>query len=77
MIIIILSREVICVNVDFLFVDNFDVSRFEVFMAVKVQVEVLWVLTPRTVVIGYQFFRGPCCLRPEMKGEGLDLELRC
>jgi hypothetical protein len=40
---------------------NLDV-RFEVFMAVKIQVEVFWVVMSCGVVVGYQHFRGPCCL---------------
>jgi hypothetical protein len=33
--------------------------RFEVFMEVKIQVEVFCVVTPLSVVVGYQRFRGP------------------
>jgi hypothetical protein len=29
-------------------------ARFEVFMAVKIQVEVFWVVAPCSVVVGYQ-----------------------
>jgi len=29
---------------------------------VKIRVEVLWVVTTCIVVVGYQRFRGPCCL---------------
>jgi hypothetical protein len=29
---------------------------------VKIQVEVFWVVTPCSVVVGYQHFGGPCCL---------------
>jgi len=32
--------------------------KFEVFTAVKIQVEVFWVLTPFSVVVGHQRFRG-------------------
>jgi hypothetical protein len=39
----------------------FYATRF-VFTAVKIQVEVFWVVTPCSVVVGYQCFRGPCCL---------------
>jgi hypothetical protein len=44
---------------------------FEVFMAVKIQVEAFWVVTPCSVAVGYQRFRGPCCLhlQGEMKME--------
>jgi hypothetical protein len=31
--------------------------RFEVFMAVKIQVEVFWIVMPCSVVKGYQHFR--------------------
>jgi hypothetical protein len=36
--------------------------KFEVFKAVKIQVEVFWVMTPSSDVVGYQRFWGPCCL---------------
>jgi hypothetical protein len=36
--------------------------RFKVFTAVKFEVEVLWVVTPCSVAVGYQRLRGPCCL---------------
>jgi len=32
-------------------------------MAVKTQVEVFRFVTPRSVVVGYQRFRGPFCLQ--------------
>jgi len=35
-------------------------SRFHVFTAVKIQVIILWVVTPYSVVVGYQHFEGPC-----------------
>jgi len=31
-------------------------------MAVKIQVKVYWVMMPCNVTVGYQHFRGPCCL---------------
>jgi len=34
---------------------------FEIFTAVKIQVEFFWVIMPCSVVVGYQCFRGPCC----------------
>jgi hypothetical protein len=37
-------------------------TRFEVFTAVKIQVQVFWVVTPCNDVVGYQRFRNPCCL---------------
>jgi hypothetical protein len=36
-------------------------------MAVKIQVEVFWVVTPCNVAVGYQRFEGPCCLH--LQGE--------
>jgi hypothetical protein len=33
------------------------IQRFEVFTAVEIQVEVFWVVTPCSVVVGYQSFR--------------------
>jgi hypothetical protein len=37
------------------------IASFKAFMAV-IQVEVFWVVTPCSVVVGYQRFGGPCCL---------------
>jgi hypothetical protein len=34
----------------------------EVFMAVSFHVEVFWVMTPYSVIVGHQRFGGPCCL---------------
>jgi hypothetical protein len=31
------------------------------FTAVKIQVEVFWIMTPCSVVVGYQSFGSPCC----------------
>jgi len=28
------------------------------------QVEIFWVVTPRSIVVGYRRFGGPCCLHP-------------
>jgi hypothetical protein len=41
--------------------------RFQAFTTVKIQIEILWVVTPCSVVVGYQRFRGPCCLH--LQGE--------
>jgi len=30
-------------------------------MTMEIQVEVFWVVTPCSVVVGYQRFSGPCC----------------
>jgi len=37
-------------------------ARFLVFTAVKIHIEVFWILTPRSVVVGYERFGGPCCI---------------
>jgi hypothetical protein len=44
--------------------------RFEVFLVVKIQVQVFQVVTLCSVVVGYQYFRGPCCpcLNSEVTG---------
>jgi hypothetical protein len=34
-------------------------ARFLVFTAVKIHIEVFWILTPRSVVVGYERFGGP------------------
>jgi hypothetical protein len=38
-----------------------------VFTAEKIQVEVFWVMTPCSVVVGYRRFGGPRCLH--LRGE--------
>jgi hypothetical protein len=45
-------------------------------VAVKIQVEVFWVVTPCSAVVGYQFFGGPCCLhiQCEVKWIGVKME---
>jgi len=35
---------------------------FEVFTVVKIHIEVFWIVTSCSVVVGYQNFGGPCCL---------------
>jgi hypothetical protein len=40
--------------------------RFEVFIAVKIQVQVFWVVKPRNFAVGYQSFRGPSILKMEV-----------
>jgi len=37
-------------------------ESFEAFTAVMSQVKVFWVVMTCSVMIGYQSFRGPCCL---------------
>jgi hypothetical protein len=44
-------------------------SRLEVFVAMKICVEVFWVVTPYNDVVEYQCFGGPWCLH--LQGEGL------
>jgi hypothetical protein len=41
--------------------------RFEAFAALKIKIEILWVVTPFSIVIGYQCFRGRCCLQLYVK----------
>jgi len=41
---------------------------------VKIQVEVVWVVTPCSVVVGYQPFRGPESLHSEDGGRRPRLE---
>jgi len=41
-----------------------------VFAAVKIQVEVFWVVTPCSVVVGNQRFGCPCCLHLHPQDEG-------
>jgi len=36
--------------------------RLEVFVTVKIEVAVFWIVTCRSDVVGYQHFGGPCCL---------------
>jgi len=43
------------------------VVSFEAFPAVMFQVKVFWVVTPCSVIVGYQHFRSPCCLH--LQGE--------
>jgi len=41
-------------------------TRLGVFKVVKIQFEVFWIATPRSVVVGYQRFRGPYRLQPDL-----------
>jgi hypothetical protein len=41
---------------------NIHILRFKAFTAVKMQVEVFWVVMPCSDVVGYQRFIDPCCL---------------
>jgi len=36
-------------------------KKSEVFTTVKIQVEFFWVVTPSSVLVGYQRFWKPCC----------------
>jgi hypothetical protein len=42
-------------------------ARYDVFTAVKIEVEFFWLVTLCNVVLGYQRFGGPCCLH--LQGE--------
>jgi hypothetical protein len=44
-------------------------ARSEILTAVKIQIEVFWVVTPCGVVVGCQCFGGPCCLCLHAKGQ--------
>jgi len=52
-------------------------ASFEAFTAVIFQVEILWVVTPCSVVVRYQRFRGPCCLhlQDEVKWSEVNMDL--
>jgi len=41
---------------------NLQDERYEVFTAVKIQVKVVWIVTPCSIMVGYKCFGGPCCL---------------
>jgi hypothetical protein len=41
------------------------------FMAVKIEFVVFWVVAPFSVVVGYQCFRGPCCLHLVLQNVGI------
>jgi len=43
-------------------------------MAVNIEVEVFWVVTPCNVVVGYQRFRGPCCLHLQGEDGGVTIQ---
>jgi len=38
------------------------IATSEVFTAINIQVEVFWVVTPGSVMVGYWRFGGSCCL---------------
>jgi hypothetical protein len=42
-------------------------ARFEVFRAMEIQVEIFWIMTQRSVVLGCKLFGGSCCLNPECR----------
>jgi hypothetical protein len=48
--------------------------RYEFLTAVKIQVEVFWVVTPSSVVVGYQRSRGPYWLHLD-NSEDIDLKI--
>jgi len=47
--------------------DFIRLAGFLVFAALKIQVEVFWVMTPYNVAVGYHSFGGPCCLHLQAK----------
>jgi hypothetical protein len=54
--------------------------HFEAFTVVMFKVEVFWVVMPCSVMVGYQHFRGPCCLHVQgevagMGGNSIDISL--
>jgi len=51
-------------------------ASFEAFTAVLFQVDVIWVETPCSVVVGYQRFRGQCCLHLQPTGSHNPEDLR-
>jgi hypothetical protein len=44
-------------------------------MAVKIQVEVFWVLTPCSVAVGYEGIGGPCCLHLQGEASGTSIQI--
>jgi hypothetical protein len=45
--------------------------KFQIYSKLCIcQVEVFWIVTQHNVVVGYQHFRGPCCLHLEGKVNG-------
>jgi hypothetical protein len=49
-------------------------ARFEAFMVMKVPAEVFWVVMLCNVMVGYQCFRGPCCLNLYSEDGGFSSE---
>jgi hypothetical protein len=45
--------------------------RFKVFTVVNIQVMFFWVVMLYSVVVGYQHFRGPCCLHIQGELHGI------
>jgi hypothetical protein len=52
-------------------------ERFDVFTAVKIQVEVFWVVTPYGVVGGHQLFGGPTKRRHNPEELDVNIHLVC
>jgi hypothetical protein len=50
---------------------NINMMSFEAFTAVMFQAEVFLVVTLHGFVVGYQSFRGPCCLHLHLRSTGL------
>jgi hypothetical protein len=40
----------------------YNVAIVDIYTTVNIQVEVFWVVTPCSAVVGYHRFGGPCCL---------------
>jgi len=45
-----------------LYMHTQSILSFEALTVVMLQVKVFWVVMPCNVLVGYQRFRGPCCL---------------
>jgi hypothetical protein len=56
-------HKVSCVSFVLIFrqILGYFVTRFEVFMVVKTEARVFWIVRPFSVVVGYQQLGGPCC----------------
>jgi hypothetical protein len=63
----------------YLFPRNSGLHEFwcKIFTAVKIQVDVIWVVTPCSVMVHYQRFGGPCCLhlQGEVSEDGGSIDL--
>jgi hypothetical protein len=64
------SVFVLCTALTFMSVKKSYIARFEVFMAVRIQVEIFWVMMLRSAVVRYQCFGGPYCLHLQLEDGG-------